>query len=188
MKYIYVLLIFFPAFFVVTNCTEAQEPEQISFEQGNQFSVSSTISLNSLVSLEGDWIHLKEVLGEPVEENCQEYNSLLGFEPACSFAYDGLEINYANVGNGIELASVKLTNDTPFLEYEDTAIRVGDPISSLEPLFPEAYANRGPIHNSSGESLYWIHLNIGGSVAYISFRYDPNSVIIEEISFTQVLT
>jgi len=67
--------------------------------------------------------------------------------------------------------------------YDNVELRVGDSISKIAPLFPEAYYNRGQI-----ETNHMIRLNIAGSVAYISFRYDPIDEKITEIRFIQVLT
>jgi hypothetical protein len=168
--------------------SNAQVRGQINTIQFEQFSVNDDISLFALRELGSDWDILKEALGNPAQEDCSEYDQILGFEPPCDFLYDGLKIAYANVGRGIELASVKLTNDTPFLQYEDTAIRVGDPISKLEPLFPEGYANRGPIHSPTGETNYAIRLNVASSIANFAFTYDPVNETVTEILFFQVLT
>lgn len=185
----YLLIVYFFAFLMTGTCAFAQQAEEISFEQGDQFSINDTMSIDSLISLDGDWAYLKQTLGEPMDEHCKEYHSILGFEPACSYMYDGLEIYYANVGSGPELAEIVITSSAAFLQYEDIVFKVGDPISKLQPHFPEAYASRGMVENPSSEgSPYWIRLNIGGSVANISFQYNPDSETIEKIRFFQVLT
>jgi len=61
--------------------------------------------------------------------------------------------------------------------------RVGDSISKLASFFPEAYENRGEL-----ETIHVIKLNVAGSVANLSFRYDPSDETITEIRFIQVLT
>jgi len=53
-----------------------------------------------------------------LSEDCKEGDPFMGIEPYCSFTYDGLRINYTSVGNGVELSSLKLTDDSAFLNYE----------------------------------------------------------------------
>ena len=175
-------------YFTIANCAHAQEEEQISTEQFLQLSVNGSISVASLSQLDGDWETLKEALGEPLEEDCKEYSAILGFETTCDFLYDGLEILYANVGRGPELAEIVITNSTPFLEYEGTKLRVGDPVSRLEPHFPEAYVNRGPLENAEGHTSYFVRLNIAGSVSNLYFEYDVETQNITEIVFYKILT
>jgi len=176
--WIVVLCAFLPIGFA-----QAQDAEQIDHNQFTKFSINNQITIEKLVNLKGNWEFLKDSLGDPVSEDCREGDSFMGIEPHCSFTYDGLEINYTSVGNGVELSSIKITYDRVYLVYVRVELRVGDSISKLAPLFPEAYDNRGQI-----ETNHVIRLNIAGSVANISFRYDPIDEKITEIRFIQVLT
>jgi hypothetical protein len=176
------------AFLTLASSINAQPIEQISYQQFTKFSVNGEISVDALTELGSDWDQLKDALGSPLEEKCYESAPIMGFETRCNFFYDGLEIYYGAVGNGVELSKIELSNDIPFLQYEDTAIRVGDPISKLEPLFPQAYTDREPIHTATGETNYAIRLNVGSSIAYFSFTYDPINETITEILFHQILT
>jgi len=169
--------------FLPFSIAQAQDAEQIDHNQFTKFSINSQITLERLVNLEGNWEFLKDSLDDPVSEDCKEGDSFMGIEPHCSFTYDGLGINYTSVGNGIELSSIKITDDRVYLVYESVELRVGDSISKLAPLFPEAYDNRGQI-----DTNHVIRLNIAGSVANISFRYNPKDDKITEIRFVQVLT
>ncbi|WP_340106595.1 hypothetical protein [Rhodohalobacter sp. 8-1] len=169
--------------FLPIGFTQAQIAEKIDYEQFKNFSIHDQITIERLVNLEGNWEFLKDSLGEPVSEDCKEGDSFMGIESYCSFTYDGLEINYTSVGNGVELSSVKITNDNAFLMYENIELRVDDSISKIAPLFPEAYDNRGLI-----DTNHVIKLNVAGSVANISFLYDPIDEKITEIRFVQVLT
>jgi len=162
---------------------QAQIAEKMDYEQFKNFSINSQITIFELVSLESNWESLKESLGSPISEDCKEGDSFMGIEPHCSFTYDGLEINYTSVGNGVELSSIKINNDSAHIMYENVELHVGDSISKLAPLFPEAYENRGQI-----ETNHLIRLNIAGSVANISFHYNPVDKKITEIRFVQVLT
>lgn len=168
--------------FLSAQTTIAQQTS-IDHNQFTKFSINNQITIEKLVNLEGNWEFLKGSLGDPVIEDCKEGDSFMGIEPHCSFTYDGLEINYTSVGNGVELSSVKITDDSAFLMYDNVKLRVGDSISKIAPIFPEAYDNRGQI-----ETNHVIRLNIAGSVANISFHYNPIDDIITEIRFVQVLT
>lgn len=165
------------------SCAQAQDAEQIDYNQFTEFTINNQITIVELVNLESDWEFLKESLSNPVSEDCKEGDSFMGIEPYCNFTYNGLKINYTSVGNGVELSSIKITNDSAFLMYENVELRVGDSISKISSLFPEAYINRGQV-----ETNHVIRLNIAGSVANISFRYDPIDEKITEIRFVQVLT
>jgi len=170
-------------FLFTLSCAQAQDAEQIDHNQFTKFSINNQITIVELVSLDSNWEFLKESLGSPISEDCKEGDSFMGIEPHCSYTYDGLKINYTSVGNGVELSSIKITNDSAHIMYENVELHVGDSISKLAPLFPEAYENRGQI-----ETNHLIRLNIAGSVANISFRYNQVDEKITEIRFIQVLT
>lgn len=165
------------------SCAYAQDAEQIDHTQFSKFIVNDHISIVELVTLESNWAFLKDSLGDPLTEDCKEGDAFMGIEPHCSYTYDGLEINYTSVGNGVELSSINMTNDSAYLMYENVELRVGDSISKIAPLFAEAYNNRGQI-----DTKHVIKLNVAGSVANITFRYDPVDDKITEIRFVQVLT
>lgn len=169
--------------FLQIGIVQAQEAELIDHDQFTKFIVNDHITIFELVTLESNWEFLKDSLGDPVSESCKEGDLFMGFEPYCNFTYNGLKINYTSVGNGVELSSIKITNDSAYLMYENVELRVGDSISKIAPLFTEAYNNRGQI-----ETNHAIKLNVDGSVANISFRYDPIDEKITEIRFVQVLT
>src|SRR6056297_337771 len=165
------------------SCAQAQDAEQIDHNQFTKFIVNDQISIVELVALESNWPFLKDSLGDPLTEDCKEGDAFMGIEPHCSYTYDGLEINYTSVGNGVELSSIKMSNDSAYLVYENVKLRVGDSISKIAPLFTEAYNNRGQI-----DTNHVIRLNVTGTVANITFRYDPVDDKITEIRFVQVLT
>ena len=100
--------------FLPFSIAQAQDAEQIDHNQFTKFSINNQITIVELVSLASNWEFLKDSLGDPASEDCKEGDSFMGIEPHCSFTYDGLEINYTSVGNGVELSSITITNDSAF--------------------------------------------------------------------------
>src|SRR6056297_468376 len=115
------------------SCAYAQDAEQIDHTQFSKFIVNDHISIVELVTLESNWAFLKDSLGDPLTEDCKDGDAFMGIKPHCSFTYDGLEIDYISVGNGVELSSIKMTNDSAYLMYENVELRVGDSISKIAP-------------------------------------------------------
>jgi len=111
--WIVVLFTFLPIDFA-----QGQKAEEIDYEQFKKFSINDQNTIEELVDLESNWEFLKASLGNPLSEDCKEGDPFMGIEPYCSFTYDGLRINYTSVGNGVELSSLKLTDDSAFLNYE----------------------------------------------------------------------
>jgi hypothetical protein len=176
------------AFLTLASSIHAQSIEQISYQQFTKFSINGDISVITLKDLDSDWNYLKEALGEPADEECSDGVAFIGMLPTCRFYYDGLEIKYSSSDGDVNLSSMKLTNANYYLQYEDVEIKVGDPTSELEAVFPEAYNGRGPVHAPSGVTNYYIRLNIEGGGSNISFRYNHETQIITEISYIQILT
>jgi len=182
MKNIVILILFLTC---LITCSNAQESQQI--DSINEFYLNGKISLVDLLFVEGEWSVITESLGQPKSKECKEYQEILGFETTCDFFYPGIEIHYTNVGQGVELSSLELTTNDAFLQYKGSKIRVGDPITALQNLFPEAYQKRGPVTNG-GKTRYIISLNVNKSITYLSFRYSNNTKKITEIKLFQILT
>jgi hypothetical protein len=180
--FIFILLLVFQ----LLNEAYAQESAQISYQEFKTITLNNQITLDDLILLDGNWEQLKTALGQPINQECVEKDPFLGFDEYCEFHYDGLKIYYIDVGNGAELAKISLTNQSVYLTYQNVEIRTGYPVSVLQPLFPQAYHQRGAV-SSGGETRYFIQLNVNQSITYLSFQYNPANNTIVEISLIQIL-
>lgn len=168
-------------------CTHAQQIATINYNDFKSITLNGQITLDGLISVAGNWPSLKNQLGQPIDEDCDERNPVLGFEPSCRFTYPDLVINYTDVGNGVELANATLTGSNAYLKYKGTKIRVGDSINKLQSLFPEAYSKRGSI-TDEGVTRYFVRLNVNGSTTYLTFQYNDSSNEIVKISLFRILS
>lgn len=173
--------------FMILSCVYGQDVEKIENSQFEKFELNNKIKLKTLIDIAGDWQTLKDHLGQPSEQECEQRNPILGFEPSCTFRYNGLVINYTDVGNGIELANAELSNSKAFLNYEGRQIRVGDSVSKLQELFPEAYKKRHTVTNND-VTRHFIQLNVKSSVTYLSFQYNMETKKINLIKLLRIIT
>ena len=173
--------------FMILSCVNGQDVQKIDSNQFKKFALNDKITLKSLINVAGDWQTLKEQLGQPTEQRCEERDPILGFEPTCTFQYSGLVINYTDVGNGIELATAELTNSEAFLSYENIKLRVGTSILKLQDLFPEAYQKRRSVTNND-VTRHFIQLNIKNSDTYLSFQYSMSTNKVTRIKLLRIIT
>jgi len=157
---------------------------------GNEFGnimLNDQMPLIDLIGINGDYTRLKNELGQPIDEERNDDKAILGMEPGYTFFYPDVEISYTDVGSGPELVAAEITGPGSHLTYQGVEIRVGDPVSKLQPLFPEAYSLRGPVTNS-GVTRYIVSINVAGSITYLTFRYSNTTQTIVEIELWQILT
>lgn len=174
-------------FFSVIVELNAQDPANLTSQDFSSIMLNDQMLLTDLIGIDGDYNHLKNELGQPLAEECNNDMVVLGMEPSCTFLYPGLEILYTDVGNGPELAEAIISGPGSHLTYQGVEIRVGDPVSKLQTLFPEAYSLRGPVTHG-GVTRYYVQLNVAGSVTNLSFRYNNTTQTIAEIILLRIIT
>jgi hypothetical protein len=125
--------------------------------------------------------------GQITAERCIEQLPIMGTDPECEYTFGANTIAYGDAGNGSEFMAFTIIDSTITVTFEGKLIKVGDPISKVNLISKEAYDGRVPI-TIGPDTYYRARMNFNHSILSISFRYDPNTDLITEISLTQVLT
>jgi hypothetical protein len=164
----------------------AQGVGEISFNDFQQLLVDDQISMADASSIHKNFSTLRtslSPLGNPSSNACT--SDIIG--SSCEFDFNGLTFSYVDVGSGLELAKMELTNENHFLKKGNTTYRVGANISSLSNLSNTAYQARGEI-NYKGETIYGVRIQINSSSSYLVFEYNPLNQTITTIRFIAVVT
>jgi len=166
---------------------KAQEAAIFDGVEFGNIMLNDQMPLISLIGINGDYTRLKNELGQPIDEERNDDKAILGMEPSYKFYYPDMVISYTDVGSGPELAKAKITGPGSHLTCQGVEIRVGVPVSKLQPLFPEAFSLRGPVTHG-GITRYYVQLNVAGSITYLTFRYSNTTQTIVEVELWQILT
>jgi hypothetical protein len=165
----------------------SQDFEILDYDQFQNFEINGKVTFVQLIDNAGKWDKIKQYLGEPDSEESIPRPEILGYKPTKIFNYDGLIIKYIDMGNNFELSTLTIHNNSPYLSFYSTIFRVGDNISKIKSVFPEAYQKKHSITTNKGTN-YLIKLNINNSVTYIIFKYNSSNNNITEIKLMGILT
>ncbi|MDT8370305.1 MAG: hypothetical protein RQ745_13945 [Longimicrobiales bacterium] len=168
---------------VTTACTaNAQVPQQVTEAEFFAARVNGHTPLQDFNTHADNRDPLKATMGQPTAEVCET----TAISTDCTVNWNGVEVAYTDIAGDLEVATLKLTTPAEFLDYGGTTIRVGDPISRLQQIFPEAYQNRGdncPAHPASVHPCSHAAIVKDGGISGMHFRYNPSTLVIEEIKW-----
>ncbi len=140
----------------------------ISYPEFKKIKINDLISLEDLHEANGNWQPMINAFGGINEESCS--NSFVGTQSI--YQYHGLTINYSNHNGPFEMLKLEISNSNYKLHYNNSIIKVGDNIDILEPLFPDAYANKRGV-NFDGNTRYFALLRVGAdSTLRLVFNFD----------------
>lgn len=164
---------------------DGQVPQQVTAAEFFAAEVNGHTDLRDFQTHADHREPLKVTMGQPTRETCDT----TWVATTCAIEWDGISVFYTNqggdVGQDLGLSTLTLTNPSAFLDYGGTTIRVGDPISRLQQIFPEAYRDRGnncppPPGYPPCRHAALVHIHDDG-VNSMSFTYDPSTLSIEKI-------
>lgn len=164
---------------------DGQVPTTVTPEEFFAARVNGHTELQDFHTHANDRDQLKVSMGQPLSESCETTE----VETTCQIEWDGILVSYTDMGGSLGqdlgLFRLTLTGPAASLDYGGTTIRVGDPISQLQQIFPEAYQNRGdncPAHPASvNPCRHAVVINDGNGVNGMQFQYNPSTLAIEEI-------
>ncbi|MDT8370306.1 MAG: hypothetical protein RQ745_13950 [Longimicrobiales bacterium] len=171
-----------------TACTaNAQVPQQVTSAEFFAAKVNGHTNLQDFATHSDDRDRLKVTMGQPTSEVCETTM----VETTCTIEWDGISVLYTDIAGNVEedltLFTLTLTGSASFLDYGGTTVRVGDPISRLRQIFPEAYENRGndcpasPGYPSCNHAVLVNHSDFDS----LMFTYNPSTLVVEEISWAR---
>lgn len=130
--------------------------------------------------INGGWTQLNTGLGLPAPQ-CSENSA----GNNCFVRSSGIEIYYSDRLGDFLMGELTITNANFAFEIKGHTIKVGDDISKLASVHPDAYSKRQRIRPQGVEYQVLMHLeqvNLS-----ISFSFDPQSNLITEIMIHQSL-
>ena len=139
-------------------------------------------------------ISLGSIEHQPVNGSWSQLNTLGFGSPQCAvneagnncyFRKPGIEIYYSDRLGKFMMGHMKITNADFVFKMKGQLIKVGDDISKLSSVHPEAYNKRQKVPSTANEYQVILHLEYTGMA--ISFRYDPQTNCITMIRVRQSL-
>jgi hypothetical protein len=129
----------------------------------------------------GSWTQLNTGLGLPAPQ-CSENSA----GNNCYVRSSGIEIYYSDRLGDFDMGRLTITNANFAFKIKGQSIKVGDDISKLASVHPDAYSKR-QIVSLSGDSRHQVLLHLEYVSLGISFLYDANTNAITEIMIHQSL-
>jgi hypothetical protein len=131
--------------------------------------------------INGVWTQLNTGLGLPAPQ-CSENSA----GNNCYVRSSGIEIYYSDRLGDFSMGRMTITNANFAFKIKGHTIKVGDDISKLASVHPDAYSKR-QIVSLSGDSRHQVLLHLEYVSLGISFLYDANTNEITEIMIHQSL-
>jgi len=143
-----------------------------------QYSQSMKLTDIADQPINGSWSQLSSLgLGSPTCTT-SEYT---GTE--CNIKKSGIEIYYSDQLGEFLMGELTITSASYGFKIKGHLIKVGDDISKLSSVNPEAYSKRKKVPSKVNEYQVLLHLDIGDVSIY--FRYDQQTNCITKIGFFQ---
>jgi hypothetical protein len=130
--------------------------------------------------INGGWTQLNTGLGLPAPQ-CSENSA----GNNCYVRSSGIEIYYSDRLGDFSMGRMTITNANFAFKIKGHTIKVGDDISKLASVHPDAYSKRQRIRPQGVEYQVLLHLEHTGMA--MSFRYDPQTNLITLIRVRQSL-
>lgn len=137
--------------------------------------INQSISLDELLNIDGNWTELKNKLGQPNSEKCEDQI----VERVCNFNYAGAEIRYTDLLDDFYLSKATFTKSNFVFRIKGVDIKTGDSIEKLSNIFPNEY--------KKGLGSNRVLFHIADAEVSLSFNFEPNTNKITEIIVFQNL-
>ena len=139
---------------------------------------------------------LTNIANQPVNGSWSQLNTLGIGLPACSTSEytgtecyirkPGIEVYYSDQLGKFSMGQLTITSSNYGFKIKGILIKVGDDISKLALVHPDAYSKREKLQSQTLTD-HQVLLHLEGTDVSISFRYDPQTNCVTRIGFFQSL-
>ncbi|KYG71598.1 hypothetical protein EV198_2147 [Roseivirga ehrenbergii] len=137
--------------------------------------INQSISLDELLNIDENWSELKNKLGQPSTEKCEDQF----VEQVCNFTYAGATVKYTDLLGDFYLSKASFTKSSFVFRIKGVDVKVGDSISKLSNIFPNEY--------QKGLSSNRLLFHVADMDISLSFNFNPSTNKISEILIFQAL-